>query len=379
MSLKTTQKALENILALADIQVNGQRPWDMQILDDRTIMPVLNKGSMGLGETYMKHWWDCEALDQFSCKILKADLESKVKSSLRTLLIVLKSRLINLQSTLFAKQVAQQHYNLSNALFTRMLGSSMAYSCGYWKNASTLDEAQYAKYDLICKKLQLLPKERVLDIGCGWGGLASHIASKYGCEVVALSNSKPQIDFAKQNFGDLPIEFYHTDYRNHRHYNPNAHQFDKIVSVGFFEHVGYKNYQRFFRLVEDQLKNSGLFLLHTIGGNLTLYNSDPWMNKYIFPHGMLPSMQQASAALEPYFIMEDWHNFGPDYDNTLMAWHANFEAHWDEIKDQFDMQFYYMWRYYLLMCAGLFRARSAQLWQIVLSKPGFVERYNSVR
>lgn len=280
---------------------------------------------------------------------------------------------------MFAKTVAKKHYNLGNELFLPMLGDSMAYSCGYWRDAQTLDEAQFAKYDLICRKLELNEKDTLLDIGCGWGGLAAYAATNYGCKVVALSNSKQQIAYAKEKHKGLPIDFFITDYRDLKNYNASKKKFSKIASVGFFEHVGYKNYQLFFDLACHQLQDNGLFLLHTIGNNFTQTMTDPWINKYIFPHGMLPSMPQITSALEKYFIMEDWHNFGPDYDKTLMAWHHNFEAHWHEFKTNFDEEFYYMWRYYLLMCAGMFRARRAQLWQIVLSKPSCVMQYRSIR
>lgn len=379
MRFEAAEETLQNILDIAGIKLNGQSPWDVHVLDNRALTMVLSQGSIGLGESYMKHWWDCDALDQFSYKVFRADLDVRIQANLRTLFLVLKSRLVNLQHAFFAKKVAHRHYNIGNELYTRMLGQSMAYSCGYWNNAVNLDDAQFAKYDLTCKKLQLNRGDKVLDIGCGWGGLAAHAALHYGCEVIALSNSRPQIEYARQHFGNLSIKFYKTDYRNVRDYNETGTKFDKIVSIGFFEHVGYKNYQRFFKLVDEQLKDSGLFLLHTIGNNQTYFSTDPWINKYIFPHGMLPSMKQISTAVEKYFLMEDLHNFGPDYDKTLMAWHKNFVASWEEIKNSFDQTFYYMWRYYLLMCAGLFRARKAQLWQIVFSKPGFIQQYQSVR
>ncbi len=152
-------------------------------------------------------------------------------------------------------------------------------------------------------------------------------------------------------------------------------QYDCIVSVGMFEHVGYKNYKNFMKVVHRCLKEDGLFLLHTIGRNYSGRATEPWINKYIFPNGMTPSAQQISAAIEGLFVVEDWHNFGQDYDATLMSWNKNFQSNFDQLKDLYDDRFKRMWEYYLLMCAGTFRARRNQLWQLVMSKRGIKGGY----
>ncbi len=253
-----------------------------------------------------------------------------------------------------------------------MLDSRMAYSCGYWKDAKTLDAAQEAKLDLICQKIGLQKAMRVLDIGCGWGSFAKFAAQKYGAHVVGITISKEQARFAKNDCKGLQVEIRLQDYRNLRE------RFDRIVSVGMFEHVGCKNYRTYLRVAHRNLARGGLFLLHTIGCSRSVKSTDPWIDKYIFPNSMLPSARQITTAAEGLFILEDWHNFGPDYDKTLMAWHKNFTRNWDKIKDKYDDRFLRMWRFYLLSCAATFRSRRNQLWQVVFSKGG-VDGHMSVR
>ncbi len=370
---------VQNLLTIANVQFNGNRPWDIRLIDDRTPNRILADGSLGLGESYMDGWWECERLDELSYHLCLAKIEKQVQKSLLHFLYVLSSKIFNYQTKKLAKQVAEHHYDLNNHLFELMLGPSMAYSCAYWKNANELTAGQLAKYELLCKKLQLTSKDTVLDIGCGWGGLAAYAAEHYGCYVTAISIAAKQISYAKTHYKHLPIEFHEADYRDTAIYNPAKKPFTKLVSVGFFEHLGPKNYVSFFQQMRAQLTDEGLFLLHTIGSNETVSISDPWSHKYIFPHGVLPSMKQLSIALEPLFIVEDWHNFGVYYDKTLLAWDQNFVDNWDQLQGHFDSRFYRMWRYYLLMCAGMFRARMAQVWQIVLSKEGVKGGYESIR
>jgi cyclopropane-fatty-acyl-phospholipid synthase len=146
-----------------------------------------------------------------------------------------------------------------------------------------------------------------------------------------------------------------------------------------FEHVGCKNYDRFFRIVRRHLANDGLFLLHTIGHKRTTRRSDPWTERYIFPNSMLPSVTQIGAAIERKFVLEDWHSFGADYDTTLLHWYRNVEERWPELQNRYDDRFHRMWRFFLLSSAGGFRARKSQLWQIVLSPSGVPGGYRAVR
>ncbi|MGA9118384.1 MAG: cyclopropane fatty acyl phospholipid synthase, partial [Bacteroidota bacterium] len=290
-----------------------------------------------------------------------------------TLLRIPLVRLTNFQSSSRAFIIGERHYDLGNELFVRMLDKRMNYSCAYWENADTLDAAQEKKLDLICRKLRLQPGMRVLDIGCGWGAFGKYAAEHYGVIVVGITVSKHQIDLGRVLCKGLPVTLQLMDYRTVQG------TFERIVSVGMIEHVGYKNYRPYFEVAHKCLTDDGLFLLHTIGGNRSVSSIDPWTNKYIFPNGMLPSIAQLGKAMEGLFVMEDWHSFGQYYDRTLMAWYHNVTKAWEKLKDRYDYRFYRMWKYYLLSSAGSFRARRNQLWQIVLSKRGMAGGYQSIR
>ena len=363
----------KNVLSHADIKINGDRPSDMTVHNDKLFERILSEGSLGLGEAYMDGWWDAEELDVFFFKVFRTRLDEKWPHNVTSIMAVIKSKMMNLQSKTRALQVGEEHYDLGDDLFKAMLDPRMIYSCGYWKNADCLQKAQEDKLDLICKKLQLKSGMKVLDIGCGWGGLAHYAADKYGVSVVGVTISKEQAKHAQELTQKLPVEIRLQDYRD------VDEKFDRIVSVGMFEHVGYKNYDTFMQAAHRLLKDDGLMLLHTIGSNASQTRGEDWLNKYIFPNGMLPSVTQLGDSIEGLFIMEDWHNFGADYDKTLMAWFDNFDKNWPTIKDQYGDRFYRMWKYYLHSCAGMFRARGIQLWQIVLSKKGLHGGYESIR
>lgn len=366
------KRTIQDYLTLANIQINGNRPWDIQVHNPKLYARVLARGSLALGESYMDGWWDCEQLDEFINKVLKVKLDKKVKS--RSLVWnILKAKVINMQSGSRAYEVGKRHYDIGNNLYKAMLDKRMTYSCGYWNKARTLDQAQEAKLDLSCKKLGLKKGMRVLDIGCGWGSFVKYAAEKYGVECVGITVSKEQVKFAREICKGLPIEIRLQDYRELKE------RFDRIISIGMFEHVGYKNYRTYMKVIHRCLKQNGLFLLHTIGGNQSVCSTEPWINKYIFPNSMLPSMKQITTAGEGLFILEDWHSFGVHYDKTLMAWYNNFTKNWDKIKSDYDQCFYRMWSYYLLSCAGSFRSRKNQLWQMVFSKKGVKGGYQSIR
>jgi cyclopropane-fatty-acyl-phospholipid synthase len=366
------QRAAAQLLAHADVRIDGDRPWDIRLRHPDTIPRILTRGSLGLGESYMDGWWECERIDEFIARVLRARLDEKVGGA-GLMLAALKARLLNLQSERRAWQVGREHYDLGNDLFERMLDPTMAYSCGYWAQATDLAVAQQAKLDLICRKLGLQPGMRLLDIGCGWGSLMHFAAERYGVECVGLTVSQQQAQWGAQKARGLPVRFELTDYRA---FNPHgAQRFDRVASVGMFEHVGHKNYATYFAVARRSLMDDGLLLLHTIGKNRSGASIDPWIEKYIFPNGTLPSMAEIAAACEAGFVVEDWHNFGADYDRTLLAWHARFEAAWAELSSRYSERFHRMWRYYLLCCAGTFRARDNQLWQVVLSPRGVAGGY----
>ena len=365
---------VKDLLSLAEIEINGRNPWDIQVYDERFYKRVITEAELGLGESYMDNWWDAEKLDEMIFRIVRAELHKKVKGNLKVALQLIGFYLINMQARHRAFIIGERHYDLGNDLFQNMLDKRMNYSCAYWKDATNLDEAQENKLELICKKLYLKPGMRVLDIGCGWGAFGKYAAEKSGVEVVGITVSKEQVILGQELCKGLPVEFRLQDYRDINE------KFDRIVSVGMFEHVGYKNYREYFRIVERNLKDDGLFLLHTIGSVRSSKSTDAWTHKYIFPNGMLPSIAQIAQAVEDIFVIEDLHNFGADYDKTLMAWYNNFNNNWYKIKDKYGERFYRMWKYFLLSSAGAFRARNKiQLWQIVFSKKGVLGGYSSIR
>ena len=366
---------LAQLLLHAGVQINGPGPADMQVHDARVYADIFARWSLGLGETYMDGLWDCAQLDAFFDKVLGANLDRKVVGSARMRIAVeaFRHRFLNLQSARRAFQVGEQHYDIGNDVFEAMLDSRMIYSCAYWAQADTLEAAQEAKLDLICRKLELAPGMTLLDIGCGWGGLARFAAEHYGVNVVGITVSREQQALARERCKDLPVQIELQDYRDLQG------TFDRIASVGMFEHVGPKNYATYFDSVCRLLKPDGIFLLHTIGIETTSPHTDPWIDRYIFPNGKLPSASELSQALEGRLIIDDWHNFGQDYDRTLMAWWARFEAAWPRLRERYDERFYRMWKYYLHSCAGFFRCRQGQLWQLVLTPRERRSVYRSVR
>jgi cyclopropane-fatty-acyl-phospholipid synthase len=371
---KTDSKfIIENMAQVAGITIDGPEVFDIQVKDPRFYDRVLRDQSLGFGESYMDGWWDVENLDDCMFKLLRSDIESKFSKNYAIAWAHLRAKLFNRQDKKGSLDVILQHYQLGNDLYQLMLDPTMTYSCGYWKNAKNLEEAQIAKFDLIARKLKIQPGMKVLDIGCGWGGFSKHIAKNYGAKVIAITLSENQAELARQVCAGLDVEVRVQDYRDVNE------TFDRVVEIGMFEHVGVKNYDEFFRICHNCLNDEGMLMLHTIGSNVSTNVTDRWIDKYIFPGGQLPSIAQVGAATEKLFVMEDWHNFGSDYDKTLMAWFHNFDQNWDQIKDKYPPKFYRMWKYYLLSCAATFRARSTQLWQVVLSKKGELGGYETVR
>ncbi len=369
----TTKNWANGLLKPTGIVLDGPNPWDPQITNHKLYDRLKADGSLGLGEAYMNGWWECKKLDDFFYRLLLTDITSRLGLSLPLVLGFLKAKIFNRQAVQRAFQIGEKHYNTGNDLFLAMLGETMAYSCGYWQDAADLDEAQTAKLDLICRKLNLQPGQKILDIGSGWGSFARHAAKNYGVKVIGITVSSEQAKMAAERCQGLDVEFRLQDYRQLNE------KFDHIVSVGMIEHVGQKNYRRYMEIARNCLKDDGLFLLHTIGSLKSGNNTDPWIEKYIFPNGCLPSLRQLTASVQNLFVIEDVHNFGAYYDKTLMAWYDNFLNAWPELKNSYDSRFYRMWQYYLLCCAGAFRARSIQLWQIVLSPHGVPGGYKSIR
>ncbi len=380
MSTKTKKEEIKKLFKkYADISINGSRDWDIKVYDDKVYDYVLTGDTLLLGEAYMNKKWDCDQIDVMIDKLLTSHLVEKVEKNWRIVSYYLNAKLFNLSGKGRAFIIGKKHYDLGNDLYKTMLDKRMVYTCGYWskpdQKAKNLDEAQEHKLDLICKKINLKPGQKILDIGGGWGSFAKYAAEKYKAKVVNISVSKEQIALADELCKGLSVENRLQDYRDINE------KFDHIVSLGMIEHVGVKNYRKYFEVVAKNLKDNGLFLLHTIGGKITTIASDPWIAKYIFPNSMIPSLNQLAIAMEKLFIVEDLHNFGVDYDKTLMEWYKNFEKAWPKLlqSKKYDEKFYRMWRLYLLSCAAGFRARQTQLWQIVLSKDGVRSGYKSIR
>jgi len=364
MTNNQAKKIVAGLFDCAGVTLNGNKPYDIQVKNENFYKRVLRDGFLGIGEAYMDDWWRCPNLDLLTERVLRANIRQKVDKNWGLRWAILKSRIFNLQKTNRSFQVGEQHYDAGNDLYRAMLDKRMLYTCAYWKNSDNLDAAQEAKLDLVCRKIGLEPGMTVLEFGCGFGAFAKYAAEKYGVHVTGVTVSKEQAKLGREICKGLPVEILLEDYRN-----ING-KYDRVISIGIMEHVGYNNYRTYMERTDETLKDDGIAFIHTIGSNQSSTTVNRWTNKYIFPNGMIPSIAQISIAMEGLFVMEDWHNFGEDYDKTLMAWHDNFEKSWPDLKAHYSDRFYRMWRFYLLTSAGSFRARHLQLWQIVMTKTG---------
>lgn len=373
------QQIIKEILNQAGVTLNGNQPWDIQVHNPAFYQRVLSNAELAIGETYVEGWWDCAALDQLFYKVLRAQLDQTVFSHPKFWRSLIAQwsydffrKTFNHQTKDKSLIVGRKHYDIGNDLYEVMLDKNMVYTCAYWKDAHNLDEAQEHKLRMVCEKLRLKPGMQVLDIGCGWGSFAKYAALHYGVDVVGITISQEQLALGLKRCEGLPVEIFFRDYRDLLN---EEKRYDRVVSLGMIEHVGYKNYDIYMHAASHVLKDEGLFLIQTIGGSHMDKYTSAWIDTYIFPNGRIPTIPALSKAIERYFVMEDWHNFGVDYDKTLMAWHHNFNAHWDTLKAHYTDAFRRMWNYYLLSCAGSFRARRNQLWQIVLSKNGLPDGF----
>ena len=372
-----SQKLIEPIFREAGIRINGSEPWDMIIHDARFFDRFVRDGTMGAGESYMDGWWDCERIDELTARVLSSELSDVFARNWKLRLDHLKKVLLDRQRGRRSMAVAERHYDLGNEFFARMLGPTMAYSCAYWRDADNLDEAQRNKMDLCCRKLELKEGDRLLDVGCGWGSMMKYAAENYGCEVIGITISKQQCEYAERISKDLPVEVRLLNYRDAR--PGDLGTFDKVVSIGMFEHVGKPNYRSFMQFIDRVLAPDGLFLLHTIGRIADV--QDRWIGRYIFPNSYLPELRDLADAIANIFVLEDLQNIGANYDKTMLAWHRNFEQFAKEGLAEENPRFYRMWRYYLLTGAGSFRLRKkrAAVWQLVLSKGGVPLGYAAPR
>jgi cyclopropane-fatty-acyl-phospholipid synthase len=356
--------AFRDLLASADIIVGGSRPWDLHVHDERIWSRVLRDGTLGAGEAYEEGWWDAPELDQFIDRVLRVRLRESLRENWMLVAHAIRARIVNLQSITRSFDNGQRHYDIGNDLYEAMLCRRMVYTCAYWPNANTLEEAQDAKLDLVCRKIGLRPGMRVLDLGCGWGGFAAFAAEHYQVSVTGFTVSREQVKWADDHYAHLPVDIRLDDYRN------ATGVYDAVVSIGLMEHVGWKNYRSYMELVDRLLAPGGVAFIHTIIGNDARTHIDPWFDKYIFPNSVLPTHARLAAAMEGLFICEDLHNIGEEYDRTLMEWFHRFDAAWPRLRAAYGDAFYRRWKYYLLTCAGAFRSRSQQLFQIVMTRTG---------
>jgi len=359
-----SESIVRELFGLAGIEIGGHGPGDIRVSDNRFYERVLRDASIGFGEAYMDEWWETDALDVTIDKIMRANLKQKITGSWRMRALTVKAVMLNLQAKARAGASIEAHYDIGNDLYTRMLDERMVYTCAYWDKAKTLTEAQEAKLDLVCRKVGLEPGMKVLDLGCGWGGFASWAAEKYGCTVLGVTLSKDQVSLGNQLWKHLPVELRLCDYRDVQG------TFDRVVSIGMMEHVGPKNHRTMMETIDRCLKPDGIALVHTIANNKSLRHGTPFIEKYIFPNAVAPSLAQIGRAMEGLFVPEDLHNIGPDYDPTLMAWWHNFDRTYSEISHRYDRKFYLMWKFYLLAAAGASRSRDGQLYQVVMTKTG---------
>lgn len=356
-------ETMRAVLAQAGITVGGEAPWDIQIHDERVYTRVLRDGTLGAGEAYMDGWWDCAAIDQMCERLARARLDLMLRESWVLLASAVRSRIFNLQSAR-PFEVGRRHYDVGNDLYRAMLGERMIYTCAYWRNADTLDAAQEAKLDLICRKIGARPGMRILDLGCGWGGLAAFVAQNYGASVVGYTVSREQCAWAEEHYAGLPVEIRLEDYRK------ASGRYDAVVSIGLMEHVGPKNYRGYMTLAASCLEPGGMVFVHTIAGQQPRTQIDPWYDKYIFPNAVIPTLAELARATDDLLVVEDVHNIGPDYDRTLLAWWSNFEEAWPSLRAQYGETFYRMWKFYLMTSAAQFRSRALNLLQIVATPMG---------
>ena len=365
MDTRKAERTVRELFAHAGVTIGGDGPGDITVHNPQFYPRLLQQASMGLGESYMDGWWETPALEQFIDKVLRADLKNKIKGDWRLWLLPAQALVFNLQNRKRASDSVEAHYDIGNELYGKMLDKRMVYTCGYWKNAKNLDEAQEHKLDLVCRKVGLKPGMKVLDLGCGWGGFAAYAAEKYGADVRAISISKEQIKLAQEKWRGLKVEYILGDYRDARGV------YDAVVSIGMAEHIGYKNHRTMMEVIHRSLKPEGVALVHTIANNVSRIHGIPFIEKYVFPNACAPSLEQMGKAMGGLLVLEDLQNIGPDYFHTLMAWWRNFDAAWPELRGaRYDDRFYKMWKFYLLSAAGASSSRDGQLYQMVLTRMG---------
>ncbi len=352
------------LLDRADVRLDGSRPHDIRVHDSRVFSRVAVHGSVGLGEAYLDGWWSTDDLEELAYRLASARLQRVTEWLPRGMVQNVTARLFNQQTRGLAQRVARDHYEMGNDLFSGFFGRYKNYSCAYFQDTDDLDRAQRQKLDLICKKLDLRPGDRLLDVGGGWGELARHAAAEYGAKVTSINISEEQMRYARAHCKGLDVTVQRCDYRDVRG------AFDKVAAIAMFTHIGQRNYRTFMQSIRRVLEPGGIFIMEGVWGNVSTNRIDAWMDKYVFPGAMIPSGAQTFQAFEDIFVAEDIHNFGPHYLKTLRAWDANFEAAWPELRERYGERMHRIFNYYFRTIAGFFRARALQNWHLVLTPVG---------
>ncbi|MGY1683784.1 cyclopropane fatty acyl phospholipid synthase [Geodermatophilus sp. SYSU D01176] len=354
--------AVRRLLRAADIVIGGDRPWDICVLDDRFYGTVLRQGSLGFGESYMRNWWCAEDLEDVIFRLIGVGLDRAVRLLPARISAAVTGAVTNQQTIEKSTAVAERHYNLGNDLFFALLGKYRNYSCAYFDGTDSLDDAQVRKMDLVCRKLELGESDHLLDVGGGWGHLAHYAATHYGCRVTSINISDEQIRYARDLCSDLPVDVQKCDYRE------VTGSYTKIAVIAMLTHVGPKNYRRFMQIMHGHLADDGSMLVESIGGRFSNTTTEPWIQKYIFPGGVIPSMRQFESAISGYFTATELVEWGQHYVPTLRAWHANLMAAWPTLSDKYSETTRLMMEYYLLASAAAFRAGRLKYWHLALAR-----------
>lgn len=363
---------LTYLLRQAGIEPNGESPWDPQIKDNRFYRVVLIRGSVGLGDAYLNGWWECSDIAGFILRILKSGIHLRVPR-MDVLLRKLRFELFDAQNKARSRRVAELHYDEDARIFEMMLGRTNNYTCGRWSGVSTLDAAQEQKMDLLCRKAELGPGKKVLDIGSGWGGFLGYAAEHYDAHGVGVTISKTQLDYARKRYAGLPIEFRLQDYRDFQG------KVDAVVSVCVIEHVGPHHYREYFNKARESLaKEQNLFVMQCIVACDDHATMDPWTEKHIFPNGVLPTLDKLEKATKGIFHIIDKEFFREDYVKTFTAWYENLVSHRDEIVSLYGEQYYRKYEYYLSLYIAGFGSGRITVGQFVLS-PIPRPHYNPIR
>lgn len=351
---------------------------EVRVIDPRFYSAAAFGGSVALAEAYMSGWWETSDLPGLiECITVNAEAMEKLDGPVARLSRPLGRLAIAMRGNSLrgSRRNIEAHYDLGDEFFALFLDPTMTYSCAVFENrAATLEEAQREKIDRACRKLDLQPSDHLLEIGTGWGAMACHAASRYGCRVTTTTISPRQFEFASRRVREAGLEGLVTVVRED--YRALAGKFDKIVSIEMIEAVGHDHLGRFFEVVSERLSPRGAALIQAIIIRDRYYESaartNDFLKKYIFPGSCLPSVEAMMKHIRRGTDLRLWHleDLAPHYARTLALWRAAFMSRLDEARAMgFTERFLRMWEYYLAYCEGAFRARHVGDVQLLLTKP----------